>query len=225
MTLCYSSVRSAPSREPGRRSRSTERLRIRPGSPAGGFLPMAGAMVKPTGAMVKPAGAMVNCRNPALSDRATKSLVSSAGSGSPPAKIRPFPAWNRQFRPACSDLRVPRRSLEKKEQRFPGTPVSGPEITREPWSNRPEPWSIGGAMVKPAEQWSIRTRAERAIESGLDGALTQVIAKLPRGLVAELTGQLAGQRIADPPAWASTSALGPLHAPRSGYSSPRMAFN
>ena len=68
-------------------------------------------------------------------------------------------------------------------------------------------------MVKPAEQWSIRTRAERAIESGLDGALTQVIAKLPRRLVAELTGQPAGQRIADPPAWASSSALGPVHAP------------
>ena len=42
-----------------------------------------------------------------------------------------------------------------------------------------------GAMVKPAEQWSIRTRAERAIESGLDHALTEVIAKLPRRLVAE----------------------------------------
>ncbi len=201
----------------------------------GRFQPMARAMVKWLRAMVKlPQAmvkllrAMVNCRIPALAGRITKSLASSADPA-PVGEFRPFPAWNRQFRPACSGLRIPKRSFEKKEQRFPGTPVSGPEITREPWSNRPEPWSIGGAMVKPAEQWSIRTPAARAIESGLDGALTEVIAKLPRRLVAELTGQLAGQlagqRIADPPAWASSSALGPVHAPRSGYSSPRMAFN
>ena len=184
----------------------------------GRFQPMARAMVKWLRAMVKlpHSGACgphheESCVFGGSGSGRRKSGLFRPGIGNSAPLVRVFEFRSALSRKRSSDFRKLRSTARK-------SPASHGQTA-------PSHGQFVGAMVKPAEQWSIRTRAERAIESGLDGALTQVIAKLPRGLVPELTGQPAGQRIADPPAWASTSALGPVHAPRSGYSSPRMAFN